>query len=168
MSFCNSLTFSEFEPRQKLNQSQVSFDNLMGYILSVSMCMQKLHKQSKDKIFTNCPATKSNASLIIGHSMKFNFKFQLTFLGSCNCFGEVFAIFFPSLLILFLLLYSKRTLVFRKRTSDSELILIYGNYFILFILSITYDYLRKFISSDRHPDYTQVSLIQLSKYFTPS
>ena len=32
--------FSEFEPRQKLNQSQVSFDNLMGYILSISMCMQ--------------------------------------------------------------------------------------------------------------------------------
>ena len=38
MSFCNSLTFSEFEPRQKLNQSQMAFDNLMGYILS--MCMQ--------------------------------------------------------------------------------------------------------------------------------
>ena len=32
--------FSEFEPRQKLNQSQVSFDNLMGCILSISMCMQ--------------------------------------------------------------------------------------------------------------------------------
>ena len=32
--------FSEFEPRQKLNQSQVSFDSLMGYILSISMCMQ--------------------------------------------------------------------------------------------------------------------------------
>ena len=32
--------FSEFEPRQNLNQSQMSFDNLMGYILSVSMCMQ--------------------------------------------------------------------------------------------------------------------------------
>ena len=32
--------FSEFEPWQKLNQSQVSFDNLMGYILSLSMCMQ--------------------------------------------------------------------------------------------------------------------------------
>ena len=32
--------FSEFEPRQKLIQSQMSFDNLMGYILSVSMCMQ--------------------------------------------------------------------------------------------------------------------------------
>ena len=32
--------FSEFEPRQKLNQSQMSFDNLMGYILSISMCMQ--------------------------------------------------------------------------------------------------------------------------------
>ena len=32
--------FSEFEPRQKLNQSQVSFDNLMGYILSISTCMK--------------------------------------------------------------------------------------------------------------------------------
>ena len=32
--------FSEFEPRQNLNQSQVSFDNLMEYILSISMCMQ--------------------------------------------------------------------------------------------------------------------------------
>ena len=32
--------FSEFEPRQKLHQSQVSFDNLMGYILPISMCMQ--------------------------------------------------------------------------------------------------------------------------------
>ena len=44
MSFCNSLTFSEFEPRQKLNQSQMSFDNLMGYILSISMCMQNFIK----------------------------------------------------------------------------------------------------------------------------
>ena len=32
--------FSEFEPRPKLNQSQMSFDNLMRYILSISMCMQ--------------------------------------------------------------------------------------------------------------------------------
>ena len=32
--------FSEFEPRQNLDQSQMSFDNLIGYILSVSMCMQ--------------------------------------------------------------------------------------------------------------------------------
>ena len=31
---------SEFEPRQKHNQSQMSFDYLMGYILSISMCMQ--------------------------------------------------------------------------------------------------------------------------------
>ena len=30
--------FSEFELRQKLNQCQIS--NLMGYILSISMCMQ--------------------------------------------------------------------------------------------------------------------------------
>ena len=32
--------FSESEPRQKRNQSQMSFDNLMGYILSISVCMQ--------------------------------------------------------------------------------------------------------------------------------
>ena len=32
--------FSEFEPRQNLNQSQMSFDNLMEYILSISICMQ--------------------------------------------------------------------------------------------------------------------------------
>ena len=32
--------FSEFEPRQNLDRSQMSFDNLIGYILSISMCMQ--------------------------------------------------------------------------------------------------------------------------------
>ena len=32
--------FSEFEPRQNLDQSQISFDYLMGYIMSISMCMQ--------------------------------------------------------------------------------------------------------------------------------
>ena len=44
---------------------------------------QNLHKQAGVKIFTNCPV-KKNKCLIIGHSVKFNFKFQLTFLGSCN------------------------------------------------------------------------------------
>ena len=75
-------TFSEFEPRLRLGQSQMTFDNPLGYILSISMRMQNfikifqrfksyrhfsrtgrgqnLHKQSKDKIFTNCPVTKSN------------------------------------------------------------------------------------------------------------
>ena len=38
--FAKVSLFSEFEPRQKLNQSQMSFDNLMGYILSISMCRQ--------------------------------------------------------------------------------------------------------------------------------
>ena len=32
--------FAEFEPRQNLDLSQMSFDNLIGYILSISMCMQ--------------------------------------------------------------------------------------------------------------------------------
>ena len=34
--------FSEFKPRQNLDLSQISFDNLIGYILSISMCMQNL------------------------------------------------------------------------------------------------------------------------------
>ena len=32
--------FSEFEPRQKLSQSQMLFDSLLWYIFSISMCMQ--------------------------------------------------------------------------------------------------------------------------------
>ena len=32
--------FSEFEPRQKLYQTHLSFDSLMEYILSMSVCMQ--------------------------------------------------------------------------------------------------------------------------------
>ena len=32
--------FSEFEPRQNLDLSQMSFDYLMGYIMSISMYMQ--------------------------------------------------------------------------------------------------------------------------------
>ena len=32
--------FSEFEPRQNLDLSQISFDNLIGNILLISMCMQ--------------------------------------------------------------------------------------------------------------------------------
>ena len=117
--------FSEFEPRQNLDQSQLSFDYLMGYIMSISMCMQNFitifhsvqgiglfslflnlnlgkasaspkwhlaiswatsyqyqcvckivskyskrfrvidifYEQVGDKIFTNCPVTKSNAWL---------------------------------------------------------------------------------------------------------
>ena len=31
----------QFEPRQNFDQSQMSFDYLMGYIMSISMCMQK-------------------------------------------------------------------------------------------------------------------------------
>ena len=39
-----SFTFSEFEPRQSLGQSQMTFDNLLGYILSISMRMQNFIK----------------------------------------------------------------------------------------------------------------------------
>ena len=98
-------TFSEFEPRQRLGQSQMTFDNLLGYIFSVSMRMQNVIKifqtvKELSTFFTNRPGTKSSQTvqgqnlhklssdkikcLIIGHSMKFNFKFQLTFLRSCN------------------------------------------------------------------------------------
>ena len=37
-------TFSEFEPRQRLGQSQMAFDNLLGYVLSISMRMQNFIK----------------------------------------------------------------------------------------------------------------------------
>ena len=37
-------TFSEFEPRQRLGQSQMTFDNLLGYILSISLRMQNFIK----------------------------------------------------------------------------------------------------------------------------
>ena len=33
---------SEFEPVQNLDQPQMSFDNLIGYILSISMCTQNV------------------------------------------------------------------------------------------------------------------------------
>ena len=32
--------FSEFEPRQNLDLSQISFNNFIGYILSISICTQ--------------------------------------------------------------------------------------------------------------------------------
>ena len=37
-------TFSEFEPRQRLGQSKMIFDNLLGYILSISMRVQNFIK----------------------------------------------------------------------------------------------------------------------------
>ena len=37
-------TFSEFEPWQRLGQSQITFDNPLGYIWSISMRMQKFIK----------------------------------------------------------------------------------------------------------------------------
>ena len=37
-------TFSEFELRQRLGQSQMTFDNLLDYILSISMRMQNFIK----------------------------------------------------------------------------------------------------------------------------
>ena len=67
-------TFSEFEPRQRLGQSQMKFDNALGYLLSISMHTKRFyqnvpnglrvidifHEQAGDKIFTDSPVTKSN------------------------------------------------------------------------------------------------------------
>ena len=91
-------TFSEFEPRQRLGQSQMTCDILMGYILSISMPMQNLSTYSKRfKSYGHFSRTGRGQNLhklsgekikclIIERSMKFNFQFQLTFLGSCNKF----------------------------------------------------------------------------------
>ena len=98
-------TFSEFEPQQRLSQSQMTFD----YISWATSCqyqynckiLSKYSKRFKSyRHFSRRPGTKSSQTvqgqnlhklsgdkikcLIIGHSMKFNFKFQLTFSGSCN------------------------------------------------------------------------------------
>ena len=84
-------TFSEFERRQGLDQSQMIFDNPLVYILSISMRMQNFIKifqtvQELSTFFTNRPGTKCSQTaqgrnlhklssdkikcLIIGHSMK--------------------------------------------------------------------------------------------------
>ena len=38
------MSFSEFEPRQRLGHSQMIFDNLLSYILSISMRIQNFIK----------------------------------------------------------------------------------------------------------------------------
>ena len=58
-------TFSEFELRQRLGQSQMIFDNLLGYILSISMRMQNFIKIFQTVLelstfFTNRSGTKSS------------------------------------------------------------------------------------------------------------
>ena len=45
--------FSEFEPRQKLNQSQMSFDNLMGYILSIPIHFFRIWSSAKPRPMKN-------------------------------------------------------------------------------------------------------------------
>ena len=90
--------FSEFEPRQNLDQSLMSFDNSWATSCQYTNVYAKFHHNIP--LNTNRPGTKSSQTvqgqnlhklsgdkikcLIIRHSMKFNFKFQLTFLGSCN------------------------------------------------------------------------------------
>ena len=55
--------FSEFEPRQKLNQSQMSFDNLMGYILSISMCIfHSVREIAPLSLFQNLELGKASTS----------------------------------------------------------------------------------------------------------
>ena len=59
--------------------------HMQNFIKIFQTVIDIFHEQAGDKIFTNSPRTKSSQlSGDIGHSMKFNFKFQLTFLGSCN------------------------------------------------------------------------------------
>ena len=45
------------------------------------------------------------------------YKYEICLDDIFNCFGEIFVIYFPSLLILILLLYAKRTFAFTKRSS---------------------------------------------------
>ena len=49
--------FSESEPRQRLGQSQMTVDNLLGYILSILMCMRSfitiVHSVRSFSLFQN-------------------------------------------------------------------------------------------------------------------
>ena len=69
-------TFSEFEPLQCLGQSQMTVDNLLGYMLSISLRLQNFikifqtvwvidifHEQANVKIVTNRPASKSSQTV---------------------------------------------------------------------------------------------------------
>ena len=66
-------TFSEFEPRQRLGQSQMIFDNLLGYILSISMRMQNFIKifqtvKELSTLFMNRP--RQNLHKLSGDKIK--------------------------------------------------------------------------------------------------
>ena len=59
--------FSEFESRQNLDQTQMSFDNLIGYIFSISMCMQNfitifftVHEMGPFSLFKNLELVKAS------------------------------------------------------------------------------------------------------------
>ena len=71
------ITFLEFEPRQRLGQSQMKFDNLLGYILSISVRMQNIIKRFKSYRHFSRTGRRQNLHklsgdkikcLIIGHS----------------------------------------------------------------------------------------------------
>ena len=58
--------FSEFEPRQNLDKSQMTFDNLLGYILSISRCLQNfitifhsVQEIGPFSLFSECGARQS-------------------------------------------------------------------------------------------------------------
>ena len=77
-----TFTFSEFEPRQRLSQSQKIFDDLLGYILLISKRMQKLSNYSKRfksyrhflTFFTNRPASKSSQTFRWQNQMTFDYR----------------------------------------------------------------------------------------------
>ena len=83
-------TFSEFEPRQCLGQSQMTFDNLLGYILSISMRMQNFIKIFQivchfSTFFTNRPASFSLfQNLNLGNALA-NPKGHLTISCATSC-----------------------------------------------------------------------------------
>ena len=93
-------TFSEFEPQQRLGQSQMTFDiswSTSCQYQCICIILSKYSKRFKSYQHFSWTARHQNLHklsgnkikcLIIGHSMKFNFKFQLTFLGSCNFQGH--------------------------------------------------------------------------------
>ena len=91
---------SDVGARQILDQLQMSFCNPLGYVLSISMCLQCYQNIPNclrvigvfffGSFFANCPGSsrtvRGRTSVIIGHTLKVNLQLlcRSTFFGSCT------------------------------------------------------------------------------------
>ena len=96
------------KPRATINVISQSLGLDVVNINAYAKCYQNIPNGLElSTFFTNSPVTKSSKlsgdkikCLIIGHSMKVNLQFQLTFLGSCNSIGCQDALWQSSMIVI--------------------------------------------------------------------